>query len=153
MLTYWLYIKRTGLNGLNILILRSIGCEAVISVQCNFDVNFSDWYPDYFLPNMDDNERHKSRLAMCHYQGLYSLSGKTSYRKISWSLEAAKFGFDFSDRSEIWQAPSQQGCRGQITERYDHYNIQSRSFETSKHLGVRCLTAWWIEALNQSWQS
>ena len=27
------------------------------------------------------------------YQGLYSLSGKTSYRKISWSLEAAWFGF------------------------------------------------------------
>ena len=27
------------------------------------------------------------------YQGLYSLSGKTSYRKISWSLEAARFGF------------------------------------------------------------
>ena len=26
-------------------------------------------------------------------QGLYSLSGKTSYRKISWSLEAAIFGF------------------------------------------------------------
>ena len=26
-------------------------------------------------------------------QGLYSLSGKTSYRKISWSLEAAKFVF------------------------------------------------------------
>ena len=26
-------------------------------------------------------------------QGLYSLSGRTSYRKISWSLEAARFGF------------------------------------------------------------
>ena len=28
----------------------------------------------------------------CIVQGLYSLSGKTSYRKISWSLEAARFG-------------------------------------------------------------
>ena len=31
-----------------------------------------------------------------HYScilGLYSLSGKTSYRKISWSLKAARFGF------------------------------------------------------------
>ena len=27
------------------------------------------------------------------HQGLYSLSGRTSYRKISWSLEAARFGF------------------------------------------------------------
>ena len=26
-------------------------------------------------------------------QGLYSLTGKTSYHKISWSLEAARFGF------------------------------------------------------------
>ena len=32
------------------------------------------------------------RLHVLH-QGLYSLSGKTSYRKISWSLEAARFGF------------------------------------------------------------
>ena len=28
-----------------------------------------------------------------HYQGLYSLSGKTSYRQISRSLEAARLGF------------------------------------------------------------
>ena len=27
--------------------------------------------------------------------GIYSPSGKTSYRKISWSLEAARFGFNF----------------------------------------------------------
>ena len=27
------------------------------------------------------------------YLGLYSLNGKASYRKISWSLEAARFGF------------------------------------------------------------
>ena len=27
-------------------------------------------------------------------QSLYSLSGKTSYRKISWSLEAVRFGFE-----------------------------------------------------------
>ena len=41
-------------------------------------------------------------LLLCTYKlasdyvttlGLYSLSGKTSYRKISWSLEAARFGF------------------------------------------------------------
>ena len=29
-----------------------------------------------------------------YVQGLYSLSGKTSYRKISWSLEAARFRFE-----------------------------------------------------------
>ena len=31
--------------------------------------------------------------AMSPVQQLYSLSGKTSYGKISWSLEAARFGF------------------------------------------------------------
>ena len=30
-----------------------------------------------------------------NFQGLYSLSGQTSYRKMSWSLEAAKFGITF----------------------------------------------------------
>ena len=28
--------------------------------------------------------------ALFHLQGLYSLSGKTSYRQISWSLKAAR---------------------------------------------------------------
>ena len=32
-------------------------------------------------------------LLLDTFLGLYSLSGKTSYRKISWSLEAARFGF------------------------------------------------------------
>ena len=32
-------------------------------------------------------------IMLCTRQGLYSLSGKTSYRKISWSLEAARWGF------------------------------------------------------------
>ena len=32
-------------------------------------------------------------IVIYSYLGLYSLSGKTSYRKISWSLEAARFGF------------------------------------------------------------
>ena len=32
-----------------------------------------------------------------------------------------------------------------ISERYGHYNIQSRSFETSRDLALRRLTACWIE--------
>ena len=35
---------------------------------------------------------HGNGLILESCQGLYSLSGKTSYRKISWSLEAARFG-------------------------------------------------------------
>ena len=65
----------------------------------------------------------------------------TSYRKISWCLEAPRFGFILSNRSDIW--PRQQCCRDacQIWERYDHYNIQSLGFKTSWHLVVRRLTA------------
>ena len=42
------------------------------------------------------NERSRYGGSWClfgAYQGLYSLGGKTSCRKISWSLEAARFGF------------------------------------------------------------
>ena len=69
--------------------------------------------------------------------GLYLLSGKTSCRKFSWSIEAA----NFSNRSEIWQEPRQQRCRDacQIADGYDHFNIQSLGFETSRDLAVRRL--------------
>ena len=52
-------------------------------------------------------------------------------------------GLNFSNRSEIWQVPRQHCCRGacQISELYDHCNIQSRGFETSRDLVVRRLTA------------
>ena len=36
---------------------------------------------------------HAISYGLSDFLGLYSLSGKTSYRKISWSLEAAIFGF------------------------------------------------------------
>ena len=39
------------------------------------------------------NELKGIKELSIRQQGLYSLSGKTSYRKISWSLEAAKFEF------------------------------------------------------------
>ena len=40
-------------------------------------------------------------------QGPVSLSDKTSYCKILWSLKAMRFVFKLSNRSEIWQAPPQ----------------------------------------------
>ena len=42
-----------------------------------------------------------------------------------------------------------QRCRDvcQISERCDHYNIQSRGFETSRDFAVRRLTASWIDVL------
>ena len=76
-------------------------------------------------------------------QGLYSLSGKTSYRQISWSLEATRLMLQWSYRSEIWQALQQQRCRGtcQISERLEKFKSESRGFETSRDLAVRRLTA------------
>ena len=73
----------------------------------------------------------------------YSLSGWMSYRKISWSLEAARLGLRLFQSLKIWQAPRQQCCRDArlILERYDHPNIQSRGFETSRDLVIRRLTA------------
>ena len=76
-------------------------------------------------------------------EGLHSLSSKTSYRK-SEASKPRDSGLDFSNCSEIWHAPQQQCCRDvcQISERYDHYNIQSHGFrhftkscsKTSHHL-------------------
>ena len=69
--------------------------------------------------------------------GIYSLSGKTSYRKISWSLEAARFGFGLFRL--LWNLTGiSAACK--ISERYDHYNTQSRGFETSRDWAVRRLT-------------
>ena len=74
-----------------------------------------------------------------------SISEKTSYRKISWSLEAARFAF----RSEIWQALRQHCCRCacQISKRYDNLKYQSRGFETSRDLTIRRLFGYWDGAL------
>ena len=74
--------------------------------------------------------------------GLYSLIGRWSYRKISWSLEATRSDVIviISFWSEIWEAsrliPSNAGSRG-----FD--------FETSRDLAVRRPSAKWIEALQQ----
>ena len=66
-------------------------------------------------------------------QGFYSLSGKTSYRQISWSLEATRIVFRLLQSSKIWQAHRQQRYRDtcQISERFGNF-MQSRVFETSR---------------------
>ena len=58
-------------------------------------------YPSSLRNSRDYYARVVSVISMeiliCHHRihGLYSLSGKTSYRNISWSLEAARFGLRF----------------------------------------------------------
>ena len=75
-------------------------------------------------------------------QGLYSLSGRTLTTRSREASKPRDSSLDFSNHSWIWQAPRQQRCRDscQILERYDHYNIQSRGFETLRDLAVRRLT-------------
>ena len=56
------------------------------------------WYLRYgqimtFYGILRDVITYQCSRYLFWYLGLYSLSGKTSYRKISWSLEAARFGF------------------------------------------------------------
>ena len=77
------------------------------------------------------------------FQGLYSLNGRTSYRKMLWSLESARCWFRLFQ--SLWNSTgiSAALCRGacQISERCNYYNIQSRGFETSRNLAERRLTA------------
>ena len=79
-------------------------------------------------------------VAVPSYLGLYSLNGRTPYRKISCEVSKPRDScLDFPNRSEIWQASRQQRYLDayQIAERHDHYNIQFRGFETSRDLAVR----------------
>ena len=68
---------------------------------------------------------------------LCSLYGGTSYRKISWNHEAARFGF------RLFQSQRYRNVC-QISERYDHYNIPPRGFDLWRDLAF--LYAQWIEA-------
>ena len=58
-------------------------------------------------------------------------------------LKPQESSLGFSNHSKLWQAPLQPHCQYacQISEWYNHYGIQSRSFETSRDLAVRLLTA------------
>ena len=84
-----------------------------------------------------------SIFFFCRIQGLYSLSGKTSYRQISWSLEAARL--DVIIIAPLWNltgtsaALLPRGC--QISERLKKSKPESRDFKTSRDLEVRRLTA------------
>ena len=75
--------------------------------------------------------------------GLHSLSGRTSTRRSRKVSQPRYSGLDFSNRSEIWQAPRQQRRRDdwQVSERYGQNDIQSRGFETPRALAVSCPSA------------
>ena len=70
-------------------------------------------------------------VASWYHQGLYSQS-----RDLEGVSKERDLGLNFSNRSDIWQAPRQQRCRDacQISEQYNHYNIQSGGFETWREI-------------------
>ena len=76
-------------------------------------------------------------VATAGIQGLYSLSGKTSYRQISWSLEAARLGVIMI--VSLSNLTGRDACY--ISEQSEKSKPESRSFETSRDFAVRRLTA------------
>ena len=60
---------------------------------------------------------------------------------------------ELSDRSEIWQALRQHGCRCacQISKRCNSLKYQSRDFETSRDLTKRRLFVYWDGAQTAIW--
>ena len=102
------------------------------------------WFYIKWLPQLPwFQELHYSVMSK-QLQGLYSLRWRTSYDNISWSLKAA--GFEFRLFQSLWNfacvsAAALPRCPS-ISQRYDHYNIQSRDFEASRNLAVRCLIEW-----------
>ena len=94
---------------------------------------------------------HTEPLLRCvglSNRGLVSISDKTSYHKISQSLEAATFVFRIVQRFQIWQAPRQQRCRCacHISKRYKQFDPRSRAFETWWDLTIRRLIRYWNRA-------
>ena len=81
------------------------------------------------------------QLRRIRSQGLYSLSGKTSHHKISWSLESARFMFRLSQLLLHWTGTSATALPRYLSNfrAIDLYTIQSRGFETSCDLTIRRL--------------
>ena len=81
---------------------------------------------------------------MTSHQGLYSLSGQTSYRKVLWSFEATILGsklFHIALKIDRHLSSSVAKVPVKKSERYDHYNTQSHGSKTSRDLAIRRLTA------------
>ena len=85
-------------------------------------------------------------------QGLYSLCGRTSYRKISWSLEAARLFvimivllWYLTCISAALLPRCLANCRA-----IEKAKLESRGFEISRVVAVRRPSAWWTEALYMS---
>ena len=98
------------------------------------------------------NKKLQDRHLEDKIQGLYSLSGKTSYQQIL-HVSKPRYGMlQCSYRTNICQESRQRCCRGacQISEWLEKLKPESRG--TSWDLAVRPLFAKWIDALSFSQQ-
>ena len=81
--------------------------------------------------------------------GIYSLSRRTSYRKISWSLEKSRFGI-----VSLWNLTGISVAllrhAHQISERLAKSKCEPDGFETSRDLAARRPSILWIEAMEIS---
>ena len=80
-----LELKLTKPSACTVLTIKHLKCLLSFSDYQWFQRSFVDQKASFKMTD-------KVPQHLCHngYQGLYSLSGKTSYRQISWSLEAAR---------------------------------------------------------------
>ena len=124
--------KRTSFN--ENLCISSNGKAALIQILA------SRWECNKLLlePILSNNDEPVSSPSIHWADGRLTVRSREVSKPRDWGLV-------FYNRSVIWQARRQQRCRDvcQISERHDHYNVQSRSFETSRDRP----SASWIEAL------
>ena len=90
----------------------------------------------------------KTSNVICYHQGPISISDKTSYCKISQSLEATRFVFKI-----VWSLWNWIGTLAAVLprclsnlERLEKFKPESHSFETSRDLTIRCLIGYWNRA-------
>ena len=114
-------------------------------------VQQQEFLEGYFLSRQGDSCRSREfrqlQSTQLHAIMVYTICVCLMYPRASHLLtkQVDVFPQDFVKyrsreiRFKIWQTTRQRGCRDacQISERYDHHNIQSRGFDTSRVLAVR----------------
>ena len=102
-------------------------CEFMCFILTGFDFYFIGTDGTACAKPIAIKLRHSEPNVNCVHKvlrGFYSLNGQTSYRKILWCLKAARFTFRLFESLLNLTDPCRDVCG--ISERYDHYNIQSR---------------------------
>ena len=118
-------------------------CSYSILIFFQIDNSFRKMQFCYTVPwNLTDTSaaalkrRWRAPIAKM-LQGLYSLSDKTSYRKISWSLEAASFGFKLF--LSLWNLTATSAAA--LKRRLSNFGAILRNLTgVSSALRLRCLS-------------